>query len=539
MDIIVPVIIIGIVSLQIFFFLKNLQRMKEFKDIFKEADSWNILYDEESHFVSSIAGKGNETFQAIKFSINKYLRSHTGSVVDFNLLKDAVDRHCDSVEEDINTQTPVPLYCGLAGTMIGVIIGLSSLLYTNSITSLLGGNKAKNNTEIVQQTKDSETEADEHISQAADGVNDLLTGVAWAMLASILGIGLTTANSLFFKKYKLEEESGKNDFYAWMQSQLLPELPSDTSDILQKLVSNLNRFNNVFSKNTKELGSTLSEVNRSYEIQADIIGYLQEMDIERVSAANIHVLKELQGCTNELREFQTYLNSVQGYTTSIQKFTELFNSESERLHILEDIKNLFQGNKDLIAKDLTSSQELLKESMTQMRRATEDTVEELRNALTNEMDNFDELNKQLESKFTEQLEKMPKLYESLNSISKIPSKLEDLAQQLIKGNERTASALEYKMDSFLSEISQHTNTETSYHPSKRMPLWQKMAIGTTLFIVCFSGLFTSFMVYKTYELQNVGMQMKNSAPPSSESTLDTTLLDSLNADSTAAVGAIQ
>ena len=538
MDIIVPVIIIGIVSLQIFFFLKNLQSMKEFKDIFKEADSWNILYDEESHFVSSIAGKGNETFQAIKFSINKYLRSHTGSVVDFNLLKDAVDRHCDSVEEDINTQTPVPLYCGLAGTMIGVIIGLSSLLYTNSITSLLGGNKAKNNTEIVQQTKDSETEADEHISQAADGVNDLLTGVAWAMLASILGIGLTTANSLFFKKYKLEEESGKNDFYAWMQSQLLPELPSDTSDILQKLVSNLNRFNNVFSKNTKELGSTLSEVNRSYEIQADIIGYLQEMDIERVSAANILVLKELQGCTNELKEFQTYLKSVQGYTTSIQKFTELFNSESERLHILEDIKTVFQGNKDLIAKDLTSSQDLLKESMTQMRCVTEDSVEELRKALTNEMDNFDKLNKQLESKFTEQLEKMPKLYESLNSISKIPSKLEDLAQQLIKGNERTASALEYKMDSFLSEISQHTNTETSYHPSRRMPLWQKMAIGTTLFIICFSGLFTSFMVYKTYELQNVGMQMKNSAPASSESTLDT-LLDSLNADSTAAVGTLQ
>ena len=539
MDIIVPVIIIGIVSLQIFFFMKNLQRMKEFKDIFKETDSWNILYDDESHFVSSIDGKGNDTFQAIKFSINKYLRSHTGSVVDFNLLKDAVDRHCDSVEEDINTQTPVPLYCGLAGTMIGVIIGLSSLLYTNSITSLLGGNKAKNNTEIVQQTKDLETEADEHISQAADGVNDLLTGVAWAMLASILGIGLTTANSLFFKKYKLEEESGKNDFYAWMQSQLLPELPSDTSDILQKLVSNLNRFNNVFSKNTKELGSTLSEVNRSYEIQADIIGYLQEMDIERVSAANILVLKELQGCTDELKEFQTYLNDIQGYTASIQKFTELFNSESERLHILEDIKTVFQGNKDLIAKDLTSSQDLLKESMTQMRRATEDSVEELRKALTNEMDNFDKLNKQLESKFTDQLEKMPKLYESLNSISKIPSKLEDLAQQLIKGNERTASALEYKMDSFLSEISQHTNTETSYHPSKRMPLWQKMAIGTTLFIVCFSGLFTSFMVYKTYELQNVGMQMKNSAPASSESTLDTTLLDSLNADSTVAVGAIQ
>lgn len=538
MDIIVPIIIIGIVLLQIFFFLKNLQRMKEFKDIFKESESWNILYDDETHFVSSIDGKGNNIFQAIKFSINKYLRSHTGSVVDFNLLKDAVDRHCDSVEEDINTQTPVPLYCGLAGTMIGVIIGLSSLLYTNSITSLLGGNKTKNNTEFVQESKNSEAVADEHISQAANGVNDLLTGVAWAMLASILGIGLTTANSLFFKKYKLEEESGKNDFYAWMQSQLLPELPSDTSGVLQKLVSNLNRFNNTFSKNTKELGSTLSEVNRSYEIQADIIGYLQEMDIERVSAANILVLKELQGCTDELKEFQTYLNDVQGYTASIQKFTELFNSESERLHILEDIKTVFQGNKDLIAKDLTSSQNLLKESMTQMRCVTAECAEQFSKTLTTEMDHFDEMNKQMVNKFTDQIEKMPKLYENLNDISKIPSKLDNLAQQLIKGNEKTATALEQKMDSFLSELSQYTNTDTSYHPSKRMPLWQKIAIGITLFIVCFSGLFTSFMVYKTYELQNVDMQMKNSAPAPSKSTLDS-LLDSLNTDSTAAVGTLQ
>lgn len=525
MDIIVPVIIIGIVLLQIFFFVKNLQRMKEFKDIFKEGESWNILYDDETHFVSSIDGKGNDTFQAIKFSINKYLRSHTGSVVDFNLLKDAVDRHCDSVEEDINTQTPVPLYCGLAGTMLGVIIGLSSLLYTNSITSLLGGNKTKNNTEIVQGLKDSEAVADKHISQAANGVNDLLTGVAWAMVASILGIGLTTANSLFFKKYKLEEESGKNDFYAWMQSQLLPELPSDTSDVLQKLVSNLNRFNNIFSKNTKELGSTLSEVNRSYEIQADIIGYLQEMDIERVSAANILVLKELQGCTEELKEFQTYLNSVQGYTASIQKFTELFDSESERLHILEEIKDVFQGNKDLIAKDLTSSQDLLKASMDQMRCVTAECAEQFSKTLTTEMDHFDEMNKQMVNKFTNQIEKMPKLYENLNDISKIPSKLDNLAQQLIKGNEKTATALEQKMDSFLSELSQYTNTDTSYHSAKTIPLWQKITIGSTLFLICCSGLFTSFMAYKTFELQN-----NNTKIVQSDSVITESVIDSLNSN---------
>ena len=145
-------------------------------------------------------------------SINKYLGNNKGSIIDFQLLKDAVDRHCDSVEDDINVQTPVPLYCGLAGTMLGVIIGLASLLFTNSIYSLMTG---------------STTGAT--ASGAATGVSDLLSGVALAMIASVCGIGLTTCNSLLFKKYKLEQEKGKNTFLAWMQSKLLPELPSDTS----------------------------------------------------------------------------------------------------------------------------------------------------------------------------------------------------------------------------------------------------------------------------------------------------------------------
>ncbi len=83
---------------------------------------------------------------------------------------------------------------------------------------------------------------------AASGSNSLLSGVAWAMLASICGILLTTVNSLLFKRCKLNEEDGKNSFFAWMQSELLPELPSDTSEALNNLVRNLNKFNNTFAQ---------------------------------------------------------------------------------------------------------------------------------------------------------------------------------------------------------------------------------------------------------------------------------------------------
>ena len=173
MSYIVPIIVLIIVCLQIYFFVMNVHRMKEYKKIFEKESSWQIEHSSETGFVSGINGDGNKVFLSIKESISKYLGSNSGSVIDFHLLKDAVDRHCDAVENDINTLTPVPLYCGLAGTMAGVIIGLGSLLETGSITALLSSESG-------------------NFGAAADGVNDLLQGVAWAMLASICGIFFTT-----------------------------------------------------------------------------------------------------------------------------------------------------------------------------------------------------------------------------------------------------------------------------------------------------------------------------------------------------------
>lgn len=188
--------------------------MNQFSKIFSEESSWRLRRNEQTNLVDGVYGAGNTIFESIKNSINKYLGNNSGSVIDFGLLKDAVDRHCDSVENDIATQTPIPLYWGLAGTMAGVIIGLTDLLKSDAILTLMGSSGGVIN--VASQN-------------AATGINALLSGVAWAMLASIIGILLTTANSLLFKRCKLKEESGKNSFLAWMQSELLPELPSDTS----------------------------------------------------------------------------------------------------------------------------------------------------------------------------------------------------------------------------------------------------------------------------------------------------------------------
>lgn len=473
MEIIVPIIIVGIIVLQFWFFYQNSQRMHEFRDIFSEKSSWNISRNPETGFVNGILGDGNSIFQDIRTSINKYLNSSSGSVIDYNLLKDAVDRHCDSVENDISTQTPVPLYCGLAGTMLGVIIGLSSLLYTGSISSLLGASdiKDKSITEVVvsQQTgvqSEADTQSSEEVQAkqeaqnqaAAEGVNDLLIGVAWAMIASICGISLTTISSLRFKKNKLEEESGKNEFLAWMQSVLLPELPSDTSDALNKLVKNLNRFNNTFRENTAGLGETLSKVNESYQIQAEIIQAVHDMDVMKMAKANVKVLEKLQGCTDELAQFQTYLESINGYTAEIQRFTELFHSETDRLRVLEEIRDFFCRHKLEIAKEVTDEDAALKTALRTLKDTSTQNMTELQHVLTTQVDQFREANRQLLETLTQQLDSFPQLYQRIDDISKIPPALEKLTKDIQKSNTELAKQMQKGNDSLVRQMQAKVDT---------------------------------------------------------------------------------
>lgn len=470
MNLIVPIIVIVIICIQILFFVLNLIRMHEFRDIFKHESSWRIEKSEDTGFVFGIEGSGNNVFGSIKLSINKYLENNSGSVIDFHLLKDAADRHCDSVENDINTQTPIPLYCGLMGTMAGVILGLVPLILSGALIYLLGGELSDG---ISKEEMD---------NLAASGINELLAGVAWAMAASICGILLTTINSLLFKSCKLKEERGKSSFLAWMQSRLLPELPSDTSDALNRLVRNLNNFNNTFAGNTAELKSTLIKVNNAYKIQSDIIQTVHDMDVMKMAKANVQVLEKLQQCTDKLEMFNLYLDDIHGYTSAINTFTTLFQQESNRLHVLEEIQQFFMRHKAEIAKDtadadvalkeallaikdssasnvgelnkqLVAQSEAFKQILVEEKKTFEELNEELRGQfhqyISDNMASFVEFNKEMKSQFASQIQQIPTLIKSLEPMANIPIQLDRLFNKIEQSN-----------NSFAHEISQIMNKES-------------------------------------------------------------------------------
>lgn len=461
----VGIIVAIVIFLQVLSFWKNLKRMGIFSRIFEETSSWGIQTSNYGQTVAGIRGKGNSVFYQIKDSINDYLGNSQGSVIDYNILKDSVDRNCESVEDEINAQMPVPLYCGLAGTMAGVIVGLFSLLFEDSISNLMvSGGKSVQAASVA-------------MDGAANGINDLLAGVAMAMIASILGIILTTTNSILFKRFKRQEEVGKNKFLSWMQSVLLPKLPNDISDAFSRLVANLNKFNGTFKENTQGLGRTLSKINEAYSIQADIVESIQKMDVAKMATANVKVLKALNESTEKLEQFNYYLNSIKGYTMEIESFRKQLNSEDDMVYLLIEMKGTLQGIKDFfkeelgeinsrkaaIGKSIDNVDTYITGALDKLNKTSVSSVDGLKMQIDHQADELEkfleqekqilqDMSQEVRIEFEKQISQVPNISKRLEDITKLPAQLEQLSNSIAESNKKLVNGITQANQNMTNDI---------------------------------------------------------------------------------------
>lgn len=525
--IVVGIIVFIVIAFQVSFFWKNLKRMHTFRDIFSAPSSWAVQINEDGQTVSGINGEGNSVFKLIKDNINDYLGNSQGSVIDYNILKDAVDRNCETIEDEINAQMPVPLYCGLAGTMAGVIVGLFSLLSEDSISSLMtSGSKSVESATLA-------------MNGAASGINDLLAGVALAMVASILGIVLTTVNSVLFKQFKRQEEEGKNKFLSWVQSILLPELPNDISDSFSMFVDNLNRFNDTFRENTRGLGHTLEQINGAYSTQADIIKTIQQMNVTRMATANVKVLNALSDCTDKLEQFNVYLNSIQGYTNEIEAFRQQLSSEANMVYLLMElkdtlasIKNFFRTElgeidqrKQAIGKSVDNVDEYVKRALERLKTSSSTSVDELKKAiddhaqglqtfLDQEKQMLQDMSQEVRNEFDRQISQIPNLAKRLEDITKVPSQLESLSGSIAESNRKLVNGITQANQNMTNEI-KHALKSLDYSSSGNgggpariaLPMWMKVAVVALLTIIASATVANSWISYASSKVRAPQEQM--------------------------------
>lgn len=365
-------ILLVIFIFQLISFIKTRRKINLFGKVFPngidKCFGVSVVSENESQIRERKAGvvKKNSILSTILDAINSYLEHNKSNVSDYHLIKDIVDRNCDAAEEEIRSQQSTPIFYGLMGTMIGILVGVGMLYFSDD------GLVALFNVDL------------ESGKTGVGGVQDLLGGVALAMSTSIFGIIFSVSNSRRFKNAKAVEEAGKHEFLSWIQAELLPELATDSAAVMNRLSANLNQFNERFQESSAKLSEILEKVVDSYKWQTKLMDTIKGMDVEGLASANIRVYQELKNCSDEIGLFSMYMHNVNDYIDKLNKLNDKLDDSDRRTKMIEDMGNFFMRERaniermdGVINRVVNDIHETLKESVINLKESSQKQIDGL------------------------------------------------------------------------------------------------------------------------------------------------------------------
>ncbi len=338
----IEIIVVGLfLFIQVSFFFWTFFKIRTLATIIPKQE---FLGFDSNRIILNENARKNSVFSKILSSLNEYLDRNRGAVVDFNLMKDVVERNVDAIEEEINLTVGVPLYLGLMATITGIIVALFNMPNIVDLGISLGS----------QDT-----------GKALDqGIGTLISGVKIAMIASFAGLLLTVLNSgVFLRISKSRLEARKNDFYTFIQTELMPVVNQDFNSTLSTLQRNLFEFNREFSANFSKLNSEFSsnlfqltgffrDSIEAIRAQKELLDLINKTKVSQIVKYNLQVLEQIDTSLDKLDQFNRYLGNL---TSLVENSGELVNKTNDLLSRTENFKHIAER----IESNLSQSQRLL------------------------------------------------------------------------------------------------------------------------------------------------------------------------------------
>lgn len=267
--------------------------------------------------------QNHQEFNKVILSTNAYLCKNKGASADFNILQDICERHIQRLDNSISNLINVPLYIGLAGTFLGIIIGLSGIDFTSASGAI-----------------------------KPESIDQLIQGVIAAMIASLLGLALTVWNTaLTYKPAVYRNDTDKNLYYDFIQRELLPVLNIGMAGSLTSFRSVLNNFITRFGENIGEYHDTAELLNDNLSKQQLVLEEINKLSLTRTSTTIAETFVNLKNSSDQLRMFLDYQTSLNQNVVEANRVVEGLNDT------LGSFKS-FNSNLEAIAKNVNSSIEL-------------------------------------------------------------------------------------------------------------------------------------------------------------------------------------
>lgn len=269
-------------------------------------------------------------FSEVIKSTNAYLCKNKGASADFGILKDTCERHLEKVDNEIGNLINVPLYIGLGGTFVGIIIGLWGIDFSAT-------------TEGTTTTISS------------DSIAQLLNGVIAAMFASLVGLTFTVINSaLVYKPAAYKNDTDKNHYYDFLQRELLPFLNIGVSKSLGSFKDVLNHFIIKFGENMDDYKDSGHLLNENLQKQQTVLEEINKLSLTRTATKIAEVFADLKESAEHLEKFQMYQKGLNGYVDKTEKVAHDMNI------IIEQFKD-FNVNLKAISNNSVATIELQKQ----------------------------------------------------------------------------------------------------------------------------------------------------------------------------------
>ena len=345
-------VVLVVIALQVFSFLKTKKNITELRDLFKEVDNLSLKetsvtsdvlrnksslqkflenipsrieegLDEDyinlSLIVSQKEGMPKGRLGKIIHRTNEYLCKNTGTSADLSVLRDISDNQKGALEDDIQNSLNVPLYLGLAGTFVGIITGLIGVDFN----------------QIFGTTSN------------LDGLQHLLYGVVAAMFASLLGLGFTVYNSaISYKNAVSKSNEGTEEYINFLRRELMPLLSNSMASSLNSLKGVLGHFVDKFGRNLDAYADSTELLNDNLEKQHLVLSEINKLSLTQTAnkiAETFIQLKESADSLNVFRTYQKQLNStianVSGMVNQIQTIIGNFNDFATGLSVVISNQN--------------------------------------------------------------------------------------------------------------------------------------------------------------------------------------------------------
>ena len=412
----------------------NRNRTRYQKFFNRDEDFTTTVYKDSEGKEISLISEGNlpigsDLRQLVK-EINTYVQKNVGTT-DFSVIQNKTERKLTMLYEEAMARVAFPTYLGLMGTFAGVFMGVFMFLIGFDKTGVTD-----------------------------EAIKNLLCGVLVSMSTSFFGLFLTTKNNKNATVAKKKVDEDKNEFYDFVQNELMPTLDVSMVAALNKLRDTVNLFEPSFNKvidrfqttfdtctaafgerfqeNVKivseavaTMGENMDKVNDNVIHQNELLNTLKAKGMMRTLDKFVETADKFDEITNSLNVFERARRMMLEATNKVVEYQQQYNDSLQiPLEVaakLNDILNRitrFENAINALGTDVAQTQ-LIGNDTIELIRAQINAINKKGKLAAKYIDKADD---RLESLFSEQV----KMIDALNGKYKaaLQSHMNDYEEQM-------------------------------------------------------------------------------------------------------------